>query len=103
MRIALPVTGGKVADSIESCEQLAVAEVDEANRTLESIHIRKAPAKPARWILRHQIDLVLATRLPSGQERKLMNSGVAVLTNAEDEPPEAVVEAFLAGRLPKGG
>jgi len=103
MRIAIPLSGGRVSEHFGHSEQFLFVDADKDKRTVLSKSIEKtpehAPGVVPKWLLGHQIDTVLAVRLGERARKALSMKSVNVLTGVSTDDPNELVSDFLHDKL----
>lgn len=106
MKIALPVAEGKLCMHFGHCENFAIFDVDESNKTVvSSTSLDAPPHQPGllpRWLAEKGVTCVIAGGMGSRAVDIFKENGVRVITGAQAGDPQAIVEDFLNGRLSTG-
>jgi predicted Fe-Mo cluster-binding NifX family protein len=106
MRIALPVTAGKMAQHFGHCEQFALIDVDASTSQItEQTFIEAPPHQPGllpQWLAERAVDVIIAGGMGSRALRLFADHGIQVVTGAPAVVPEMLVKDYLAGRLAVG-
>jgi predicted Fe-Mo cluster-binding NifX family protein len=106
MKIAIPTANGKLAMHFGHCEAFALIDVDPAKKTVTASKLVEAPEhEPGllpRWLHEQGAALIIAGGMGMRAQQLFAESGIQVLTGAPCEPPETLVEAYLAGALKPG-
>ncbi len=106
MKIALPVAEGKLCMHFGHCENFAVFDVDEGNKTVvSSTSLDAPPHQPGllpRWLAEKGVGCVIAGGMGSRAVDIFKENGVRVITGAQVGDPQTIVEDFLNGRLATG-
>ncbi|WP_321476442.1 NifB/NifX family molybdenum-iron cluster-binding protein [uncultured Paludibaculum sp.] len=106
MRIAIPVSGGLLAQHFGHCEQFELIDVDVAAKSV--VHSAVLPAPPhahgvlPRWLHENGANLVIAGGMGAGARSLFQAAGIDVLTGVESRSTNAVVEDYLKGTLVTG-
>ncbi|MBU1699349.1 MAG: NifB/NifX family molybdenum-iron cluster-binding protein [Candidatus Eisenbacteria bacterium] len=106
MKIAIPVTAGKLSPHFGHCEEFAVIDVDlESKSAGEESRIPAPPHEPGllpQWLAEQDVSLVIAGGM-GGRARDLFKQQkIAVLIGAEIVEPALLVQSFLDGSLQDG-
>jgi ATP-binding protein involved in chromosome partitioning len=101
MRIAVPVTAGRIPNHLGHCERFLLVDVEGgkvgAQREVDNPGHGPGGPPPA-FLVRQRVDQVLAWGMPPHAQGLFAQAGVRVLLGATGDPKEAV-RAFLAGTL----
>jgi len=106
MRIAIPVTEGRLSSHFGHCEQFTIIEVDDDSKTTTKTEMLTPPAhEPGvlpRWLHNLGVNLIIAGGM--GQKARLLfeENNVAVVVGAPDNTPEQLVKDYLHGNLKCG-
>jgi predicted Fe-Mo cluster-binding NifX family protein len=107
MKIAIPVSGGKLASHFGHCEQFAFVEVDkEGGRVVATELLDPPPHAPGvmpRWAAEQGANLIIAGGMGMRAKELFEAAGVEVLVGAGPQTPAEIVDAYLAGTLQVGG
>lgn len=106
MRIAIPVTDGKLSAHFGHCEKFAVLDVDAGDRRiLADSEVAAPPHEPGllpAWLAEKGVTLVIAGGM-GGRARALFEERrIRVIVGAPAEDPRAIVESFLNETLDPG-
>lgn len=101
MRIAIPVTEGRIPNHFGQCASFLLADVEGGEVKTETLvanpgHGPGGP--PPFFIVARRVDQVLAWGMPPHARERLGQAGVKVLLGVTGEPRQAL-RAFLAGSL----
>ncbi len=106
MRIAIPVTGGKLSAHFGHCEEFALIEVDRENKTTTATETLAAPPhEPGllpRWLAEKGAEMIIAGGMGGRAHGLFQQQGIDVLVGAPPETPEAIATAYLNGSLATG-
>lgn len=106
MRIAIPTANGSLATHFGHCEAFALIDVDPSTKTITRTEIVEAPDhQPGllpRWLHEQGAALIIACGMGMRAQQLFVQNGIQVVTGAPCEPPEMLVEAYLAGVLQTG-
>ncbi|MBN2307542.1 MAG: NifB/NifX family molybdenum-iron cluster-binding protein [Candidatus Hydrogenedentes bacterium] len=107
MRIAIPLFQGRLSAHFGHCQQFALVDADDETNSVRGTELLDAPPHqpgllPA-WLAEHGARLIIA----GGMGRRALDlfaaQGIEVVTGAAQDTPEAIVAAYLEGRLESGG
>ena len=106
MRVAVPLSAGRLSMQFGHCEQFAILEVDESTGKIltKSVHL-PPPHEPGvlpRWLYLLGADLVIAADMGQRARKLLSNSGISVIVGASAETPEQLVSSYLNNKLRPG-
>jgi ATP-binding protein involved in chromosome partitioning len=103
MKIALPVSGGRLAPHFGHAEAFAIVEVAVDAKSITASCLLEPPAhQPGvlpRWLVAQGVDVVIAQGLGAHAQTLLEQHGVRVIAGAPADTPEALVTACLNGTL----
>ncbi|MCD6393288.1 MAG: NifB/NifX family molybdenum-iron cluster-binding protein [Planctomycetes bacterium] len=106
MRIAIPLTEGKLSEHFGHCRQFAVVDVDSVGKSILKKELLDPPGhEPGvlpKWLSEIQVNLIIAGGMGQRAQQLFEQSGVSVLIGAPSESPEEIVEAYLNGTLVAG-
>lgn len=107
MRVAVPVTDGKVAAHFGHCSHFALFDVDEATRAIVKRKVVPSPGHepgflPA-WLAEEGVSVVIASGMGSRARAIFNDNRIEVVVGVlRDDPEEAVLD-YLKGELATGG
>jgi predicted Fe-Mo cluster-binding NifX family protein len=106
MRIAIPVTDGKLSAHFGHCEEFAVVDVDEQTREIENVAKLLPPAhEPGvlpKWLSEQKTDVIIAGGMGQRAQQLFAQNNIKVVVGASDRPPEELVSAYLNNTLETG-
>ncbi len=106
MKVALPVTQGRLCTHFGHCETFAVFNVDEAAQSVISMEYFDAPPhEPGllpRWLAGKGVNCVIAGGMGSRAQQLFAENKIAVVTGSPAGEPDAILRAYLEGRLVTG-
>ena len=106
MRIAIPVSEGKLCMHFGHCEQFALIDVDEKTKTIqEKKMVTPPPHEPGllpKWLREQGANLIIAGGMGSRAQSLFAESGIKVVVGAPSVVPEQLVDAYLEGTLQTG-
>jgi ATP-binding protein involved in chromosome partitioning len=106
MRIAIPLTKGKLSQHFGHCEQFAIIDVDSDNKTIKSQELVLPPAhEPGvlpRWLAGLYVELVITGGMGQRAQQLFAQSGIDVIVGAADDDPQELARQYLAGQLKTG-
>ena len=106
LRIAIPVTAGKLALHFGHCEQFALLDVNPETKELVKTEMLPAPAhQPGllpRWLAEQGANLIIAGGMGQRAQNLFTDNGIQVLIGAPAEAPDIIVKQYLDGSLTTG-
>ena len=106
MRIAIPVTQGRLSAHFGHSEQFALLEVggQKENAPKKSMHEAPLhePGLLPRWLLELGADVIIADGMGQRAQELFVQNGITVVVGAPAETPEELASAYLSGTLQAG-
>jgi predicted Fe-Mo cluster-binding NifX family protein len=106
MRIAIPLTKGKLSQHFGHCEQFAVIDVDGDSKKIKSQELVLPPAhEPGvlpKWLAGLQVELIIASGMGQRAQQLFTEKNIDVVIGAPDNEPNELVSQYLAGKLQCG-
>jgi predicted Fe-Mo cluster-binding NifX family protein len=106
MKIAIPLTGGRLSDHFGHCEHFALIEADLVSRQiLAQSLVVPPPHEPGllpRWLHQQGVQVVIAGGMGRRALDLFAQNGIAVHAGASGDTPDNVARAFLNGALNGG-
>ena len=106
MRIAVPVTEGKLSQHFGHCEAFALYDVDAETRKVVARTTLPAPEhEPGllpRWLAENGANTIVAGGMGGRAKDLFAQQGIEVVVGAPPEAPEEIVQRYLAGTLVTG-
>ena len=106
MRIAIPLTDGKLSQHFGHCEQFAIIDVDSDGKSIKNLELASPPAhEPGvlpTWLSQLQVELVIAGGMGQRAQQLFAQNHIEVAVGAPAQSPEDLVSAYLEGRLQCG-
>ena len=106
MKIAIPVTEGKLCLHFGHCEQFLLFDVEKSSKTITSTtSVTPPPHEPGvlpGWIAEKGVKLVIAGGMGARAVSLFKEQGVDVITGAPAGDPKTVVQTYLDGQLITG-
>ncbi|HMB00705.1 MAG TPA: iron-sulfur cluster carrier protein MrpORP [Spirochaetota bacterium] len=103
MRIAIPLTDGKLALHFGHCEQFALIEANEQTREITDEKIITAPAhQPGLlpgWLAEKNIEVVITGGMGQRAVNMFTQNNIKVITGAPAGSPREIVTAYLQDKL----
>jgi len=106
MRIAIPLTDGKLSAHFGHCEQFAIVDVDGQSRSIKNQELASPPAhEPGvlpKWLAGLDVELIIAGGMGQRAQQLFAQNQIEVVVGSPAEGPEELVSAHLEGRLQSG-
>jgi predicted Fe-Mo cluster-binding NifX family protein len=106
MRIAIPLTNGRLSRHIGHCECFALLDVDpDEKKILRRENVWAPPHQPGLlppWLAERGATVVLAGGMGERAQALFTGQGIRVVVGAAVETPERLVVNYLAGTLRAG-
>ena len=106
MKIAIPVTDGKLSSHFGHCEQFAIIDVDSGNKDIQGEKlVAPPPHEPGllpKWLSGLSVDLVIAGGMGQRAQQLFAQNNIDVVVGAPDNEPHQLVLQYLAGQLQCG-
>ena len=97
MKIAIPVTNGRLSAHFGHCEQFALVDVDEGQAG-ETTLMTPPPHEPGalpRWLHEQGADLIVAGGMGRRAQQLFAENGIQVVVGAPSDTPENIVAVTL--------
>jgi predicted Fe-Mo cluster-binding NifX family protein len=106
MRIAIPLSDGKLSMHFGHCERFILIDVDAATKSIQNKEELAAPKhEPGllpRWLAERGARLIIAGGMGGRAQQLFAQNGIQVMVGAPAEAPDTLVAAYLAGTLSSG-
>jgi predicted Fe-Mo cluster-binding NifX family protein len=106
MRIAIPVSGGKLAEHFGHCEQFALIDVDKMKKeVLTKVLVDAPPHQPGllpKWLADQGANVVIAGGMGRKARELFEQNSIAVVIGASERSPELIVSCYLHDSLNTG-
>ena len=103
MRIAIPLTDGKLSQHFGHCEQFAIIDVDKDSKSVKSKELITPPANQPgvlpQWLTGLQVELIIAGGMGQRAQQLFTQNQIEVVVGAPEEKPTELVSRYLDGRL----
>jgi predicted Fe-Mo cluster-binding NifX family protein len=107
MKIAIPLSKGRVAELSDDCDRFTIVDVDlTENRILDSRRAEPDAELLGRltaWFAEQAVDLVIAVEIDPELKTDLLASNIRIIAGAPNDSPHVVIKAYLAGGLDRPG
>jgi predicted Fe-Mo cluster-binding NifX family protein len=106
MKIAIPLTKGKLSQHFGHCEQFAIIDVDVDSKTIKNQELVLPPAHepgvlPA-WLAGLNVELVITGGMGQRAQQLFAENRIDVVVGAPDNEPQELISQYLAGQLQSG-
>ena len=106
MRIAIPVTEGKLSAHFGHCEQFAIFDADIDSKEIKSQQlVTPPPHEPGllpEWLSELSVELVITSGMGRRAQQLFKQSNVKVLVGAPVDSPENLISSYLNKTLQTG-
>ncbi len=105
MRIAIPVSRGRLCAHFGHCERFALVDVDQTSQQTTTTWLTPPPHEPGvlpQWLHAQGATVVIAGGMGQRARQLFQASGIEVIVGAKPEAPEDLVQAYLNGSLASG-
>jgi predicted Fe-Mo cluster-binding NifX family protein len=107
MNVAIPVVNGLLCQHFGHCELFAIAEVDEATRTItKTIYHVPPPHEPGvlpKWLHEEMAaNVIIAGGMGMRAQQLFEQNGIKVIVGASGGAPDDLVMQYLNGSLETG-
>ncbi|MEW5994704.1 MAG: iron-sulfur cluster carrier protein MrpORP [Candidatus Zixiibacteriota bacterium] len=106
MKIAVPVTQGRLSSHFGHCEQFALFEVDSDSKTIQDRRIltppNHEPGAFPRWLHEMGANVIITGGMGARAQSLFTQNNIIVVVGAPGEEPEQIVTAYLDGSLKTG-
>ncbi len=106
MRIAIPVSGGKLSAHFGHCETFAFIDLDPQSKSIvKTESLTPPPHEPGvlpSWVAEQGAEVILAGGMGSRAQQIFEGHGVHVVVGAPELDPETLALQYLAGELGPG-
>ncbi|HRW24218.1 MAG TPA: NifB/NifX family molybdenum-iron cluster-binding protein [Spirochaetia bacterium] len=106
MKIAIPLTGGKLSAHFGHCQEFAIIDADPDAKTIGvRDDVTPPPHEPGlypAWLAERGATHIIAGGMGQKAQELFAQNKIAVVTGAPADDPEAIVGLFLQGHLVTG-
>jgi predicted Fe-Mo cluster-binding NifX family protein len=106
MRIAIPLSGGRLSAHFGHCECFALVDADPAEKKIlgreDLVPPPHEPGVLPAWLAGRGAELIIAGGMGARAQELFAAQGIRVLVGAPVETPERLVADYLAGALQAG-
>lgn len=107
MKIAIPLTQGRLAAHFGHCEQFALVSVESDTQIIQGKEIIEAPPhQPGLlplWLSERGVTIIIAGSMGQRALQLFNQRGIQVIVGASSETPEKIINDYLQGVLALGG
>jgi predicted Fe-Mo cluster-binding NifX family protein len=104
MRIAVPISGGRVSAHFGHCEQFGL--FDTENGEIKSMeYVNSPPHEPGafpRWLKERGADIIISGGMGRRAQELFSREGIEVILGTDETDPERLVRIYLDGELESG-
>lgn len=106
MKIAIPLTGGKLSAHFGHCEEFAIIIADPASKKVTSREdVTPPPHEPGlypKWLAERGATHIIAGGMGQSARTLFAQNRIEVVVGAPAESPEKIAALFLEGKLVTG-
>ena len=106
MKIAIPISAGRLSMHFGHCEQFAIIEADPQSKEILNTTLHPAPThEPGalpRWLSEQGAEVILAGGMGMRAQQLFTQNGITVVVGASAEEPQKLVMDYLNGILKSG-
>jgi ATP-binding protein involved in chromosome partitioning len=106
IRYAIPTANGELCLHFGHCETFAFIDVDEDQKKIVNQEFQNPPPhEPGvlpQWLAKNNVRIVIAGGMGSRAQSLFEQNGIQVITGAQVDKPEKVVNAYLSNNLKLG-
>jgi len=106
MRIAIPLSQGKLSLHFGHCEEFAIFDIDD---NIKKVINRKDAAPPGhepgvlpRWLHENNVSVIIASGMGQRAQQLFVQNNIKVVIGASGQSPEELVSAYLENTLETG-
>jgi len=106
MRIAIPVTDGKLSSHFGHCQQFAIIDADPDTKKVTNIEMLTSPAhEPGilpKWLSGLCVDLIITGGIGRRAQQLFAQNNIDVIVGAMNNTPQELAMQYLTGQLQSG-
>jgi len=106
MRIAIPLTEGKLSLHFGHCQQFAIIDADTESKEIKNQQLEQPPShQPGvlpKWLSELNVQVIIAGGMGQRAQNLFTENNIDVIIGAPDSTPENLVKEYLAGQLKTG-
>jgi|SRR5579863_2305630 len=105
MRIAIPISGGRLEQHFGHCERFVFLDIDVGRKEIRSgteIEIEAPEHQPGllpRWLKERGVTLIIAGGMGTHARSLCEELSIEVVAGAPEEPPRELAQRYLEGTL----
>jgi ATP-binding protein involved in chromosome partitioning len=107
MRIAIPITNGKLSSHFGHCEQFVLVDIDEQTKKIANVTNLQPPAhEPGvlpKWLGEQKADVIIAGGMGQRARQLFAQNNIKVVVGAPEQSAEALASAYVDNTLVTGG
>jgi predicted Fe-Mo cluster-binding NifX family protein len=106
MRIAIPISNGKLSAHFGHCEEFTLVDVNEQTKEIANIAKLQPPAhEPGvlpKWLGEQRVDVIIAGGIGQRARQLFAKNDIKVVVGASTEEPDQLVKCYLDKTLEIG-
>ncbi len=106
MRIAIPITGGKLSAHFGHCEEFALVDVNEQTKEIANVAklqpLAHEPGVLPKWLSEQKTDVIIAGGMGQRAQQLFASNNIKVVVGASDQSAEELTSAYLNKKLETG-
>jgi len=106
MRIAIPISGGKLSLHFGHCEKFSLIDVDMGQKqVIRKDEVASPPHQPGllpRWLQEHGTDIIVAGGMGMRAQQLFAEKNIRVVIGTAKDDPDEIVSDILEGQLETG-
>lgn len=106
MRIAIPLTAGRLSQHFGRCEQFAIIDVDSDSKDIKSQELVDPPThEPGvlpKWLAGLYVELIITGGMGQRAQQLFVQNNIKVLFGAPQTEPQELVKQYLQGKFAFG-
>ncbi|MBN2512684.1 MAG: hypothetical protein JXB18_07070 [Sedimentisphaerales bacterium] len=104
MRVAIPLTQGKLSLHFGQCDQIAILEVNHGQIISRTDEV--PPAHEAgllqRWLYGTGVNIIFAGGMEPGTRKLFSRNGIQVIAGGQEKTPDVLISEYLQNKLQAG-
>jgi ATP-binding protein involved in chromosome partitioning len=106
MRIAIPITNGKLSAHFGHCEEFALVDIDEQSKEIANVEKLQPPAhEPGalpKWLGEQKANVIIAGGMGQRAQQLFAQNNIKVIVGAPNQSVEELASAYLGNTLTTG-
>jgi predicted Fe-Mo cluster-binding NifX family protein len=106
MKIAIPLTNGRISAHFGHCEQFAIIDVDVDKKEVQNTELLTPPPhEPGllpRWLSELSVELVIAGGMGQRAQMLFQENNIDLIVGVTDSTPQELAEKYLNNQLESG-